>query len=156
MIDNKRFKELTAEHMKPEGKSDTVRGELIRAVNRIGYRYYNDGDCLGIGYGNETCNAAGRYIGKHGNTEMVDILASLWDEGIHDSYYPTLPDYVYEARLKALVDATARYADSNDPKLDEETEDMWDLYEREDEHYDDDLEEDDEWEEEEEEEWEEE
>ena len=152
MLDNKRFTELTAEHMKPAGKSDTVRGELIRAVNRIGYRFYNDGDYLGIGYGNETCNAAGRYIGKHGNDEMVACLAGLWDEGIHDSYSQVLQDNEYEAVLKKLVDATVRYADSDDPKLDAETEDMWDYYESEDEHYDDDLEEDDEWYEEEEEE----
>ena len=158
MIDNKRFKELTAEHMKPAGKSDTVRGELIRAVNRIGYRFYNDGDYLGIGYGNETCNAAGRYIGKHGNEEMVDCLAQLWDEGIHDSYYPTMPDFKYEKWLENLVDATVRYADSNDPKLDQEPTDMHDLREDEDYHYDDDLEEDDDWDEEDEwaEEWEEE
>lgn len=148
MLENKRFQELTDIHMKPSGKSDTVRGELIRAVNRIGYRFYNDGDLIGIGYGNETCNAAGRYIGKHGNDEMVKCLAGLWDEGIHDSYYPTLQDDEYEAGLKKLVDATVRYADSDDPKLDAETEDMWDLYERDDEHYD--LEDEDEWYEEEE------
>ena len=27
-------------------------------MSRIGYRFYNDGDQLGIGYGKETCNPA--------------------------------------------------------------------------------------------------
>lgn len=160
MLNNKRFDELTDLHMKPMGKSDTVRGELIRAVNRIGYRFFNDGDLLGIGYGNETCNVAGRYIAKHGNDEMVDCLAALWDGDIHDSYYPPQPDHVYEAKLEKLVEATVRYVDTDDAKLDQEPTDMHDMREEEDYHYDDDLEEDDwdeedEWAEENEEEWEE-
>lgn len=120
MMTNKRFEELTEIHMKPEGKSDTVRGELIRAVNRIGYRFYNDGDQIGVGYGNETCNAAGRYIGKHGNDEMANALGKLWDHRCPIQNSETeIPDYLYEDRLIKLVEATTEYADSDDPKLDE-------------------------------------
>ena len=125
MRTNKRFEELTEQLMKPEGKSDTVKGELVRAVNRIGYRFYNDGDMLGIGYGNETCNAAGRYIGKHGSKDMVEALSAMWDEGIHDSD-TGMPEYIYEERLEALINKTVEYADSNAPELDAETEDMHD------------------------------
>lgn len=143
MREHKRFNELTELHMKPEGKSDTVRGELIRAVNRIGYRFSNDGDCIGVGYGNETCNAAGRYIAEHGNDEMVKALGTLWDGSIEGSGME-MPDYVYESRLEKLIEATAEYADSTDPKLDEEATDMWDLYKSEDAEYDD-WDEEDEW-----------
>ena len=45
---NKLFKELVPE----TGKADSLAGELVRAMSRIGYRFYNDGDQLGIGYGN--------------------------------------------------------------------------------------------------------
>ena len=51
---NKLFKELVPE----TGKADSLAGELVRAMSRIGYRFYNDGDQLGIGYGKETCNPA--------------------------------------------------------------------------------------------------
>lgn len=150
MIKNKRLEELTEQLMKPSGKSDSVRGELIRAINRIGYRFYNDGDQIGIGYGNETCNAAGRYIGKHGSRDMVNALVDLWDGRVHDSI-EEIPDHVYENRLNTLIEKTVEYADSGAPELDEETEDMFDHYEKEDEVYD---QEEDYWEEEEEdEEW---
>lgn len=138
----KRFEELTQQHMKPMGKSDTVRGELIRAVNKIGYRFYNDGDMLGIGYGNETCNAAGRYLGIHGSKEMVEILSKMWDEGIHDSGTEIIPEDIYEKRLEELEEATARYADTDDPALDQEATDMLDLRCDEDLHYDEEEEED--------------
>lgn len=123
--ENERFQELTDLHMKGVGKSDTVRGELIRAVNRIGYRYLNDGDFIGVGYGNETCNAAGRYIFKHGNKEMADILSSMWNGEVNDSD-TEMADSAYEILLSALVEETVKYADSTDSKLDEETEDMFD------------------------------
>ena len=55
---NKLFKELVPE----TGKADSLAGELVRAMSRIGYRFYNDGDQLGIGYGKETCNPAGRFL----------------------------------------------------------------------------------------------
>lgn len=135
MRNDKRFIELTEQHMKPKGKSDTVRGELIRAVNRIGYRFYNDGDQIGRGYGNETCNAAGRYIGKYGNDEMAEALSRIWDESILDSDF-MMPDHVYEERLNALIKATVDYADSDAPELNEAAEDMLDYRDEEDEHYD--------------------
>jgi hypothetical protein len=28
----------------PQGSSETIEGEILRAVNRLSYRYYNDGD----------------------------------------------------------------------------------------------------------------
>ncbi len=38
-----------------KGKCESLAGEIIRAIARIGYRYYNDGDMVGVGYGKETC-----------------------------------------------------------------------------------------------------
>lgn len=42
---------LFAELVPASGKADTVAGEIVRAVSRIGYRNYNDGDHIGVGYG---------------------------------------------------------------------------------------------------------
>ena len=49
-------------YMKDEGKSNTVGGEILRAFAKIRYRYYNDGDMIGRGYGKETVNPAARYL----------------------------------------------------------------------------------------------
>ena len=43
---NTRFEELVP----LEGKADTLAGEIVRAISRIGYRFYNDGDQVGVGY----------------------------------------------------------------------------------------------------------
>ena len=39
---NKLFKELVPE----TGKADSLAGELVRAMSRIAYRFYNDGDMV--------------------------------------------------------------------------------------------------------------
>lgn len=44
------------------GHAESLGGELLRAAERIAYRYYNDGDMAGEGYGRETVNPAVRYM----------------------------------------------------------------------------------------------
>ena len=41
---NAKFEELVP----LEGKADTLAGEIVRAISRIGYRIYNDGDQVGV------------------------------------------------------------------------------------------------------------
>ena len=31
------------------GKAETIGGEIVRAISRITYRFYNDGDVVGCG-----------------------------------------------------------------------------------------------------------
>src|SRR3989304_4760144 len=40
------------------GKAETIEGEMIRAIMRIWYRYFNDGDYYFRGYGKETCGSS--------------------------------------------------------------------------------------------------
>lgn len=44
------------------GTAETIGGEILRAMSRIIYRFYNDGDMVGVGYGNESCNSSDRYL----------------------------------------------------------------------------------------------
>lgn len=68
---------LFEELVPASGKADTVAGEIIRAVCRIGYRWFNDGDMVGVGYGKETCNPAARYLAeKAGKDVRTDITCS--------------------------------------------------------------------------------
>lgn len=60
------------------GKADTVAGEIIRAVNRIGYRYYNDGDLFNKGYGRETAGSSATYLYElEDGEDFVDTLIAM-------------------------------------------------------------------------------
>lgn len=78
------------------GKSESVAGELVRAINRLLYRYFNDGDQLGIGYGNETCNPAARYLQRYGSHNVRMLVDNMWDENNTDQYEEYLVELVDE------------------------------------------------------------
>ena len=100
------------------GKAATVAGEIIRAISRIGYRNYNDGDHLGVGYGRETCNPAGRYLAAKCDDRIAKLISDIWGEE-DDGYY--------EKGLAELENAILEYLEQH-PELKEaeNTEDMWD------------------------------
>lgn len=118
------------------GKADTEAGEIVRAYNRIAYRWFNDGDRLGIGYGNETCNAAGRYLLEHDRgRKLFGIIKEMWGNWSDSSYESALDDLGW-AVLEVLGE--------NPETRTNQTEDMWDHFDK----YEDvDDTEDDEWEE---------
>ena len=122
-----RINALFEELVPQTGKSDTVAGEIIRAISRLGYRNYNDGDHLGIGYGRETCNPAGRYLAAKGDLEIARQVWDAW--GIID-------DKIYDKHLARLEEAVVAYIDKHpELRMLENTEDMWD-YRNEDEDQD--------------------
>ena len=49
--DNAKFEELCDKYVPAWGKANTIGGEILRAINRIVYRYYNDGDTIDWYYG---------------------------------------------------------------------------------------------------------
>ena len=98
------------------GKSENLAGEIARAVNRIAYRFYNDGDMLMVGYGRETVNPAGRFLKANGNRAIVEGVERLWREDDDDNYNSLLCDLA-ERVVSFLVDR---------PELENtETRDMW-------------------------------
>ena len=113
---------LFDEFVPMEGFSETKAGELIRAVNRIGYRFWNDGDMIGIGYGNETCNAAARFIMEiYPKTEMADLVTAMWG---------LTSEKIYEYSLELLVESMVRYIEGHPELKSEENEyDMFEFYE---------------------------
>ena len=62
------------------GKADTIAGELIRAVNRIGFRWFNDGDVYFDGYGLETAGADAVYIAEHTNQLIKSMILDTFPE----------------------------------------------------------------------------
>lgn len=109
MVD--KLNELFEELVPAQGSADTKAGELVRAVSRIGYRFYNDGDRIGVGYGNEVCNPAARYIVKEFPDEVfARTINGMW--GLADEAY-------YEKGLNMLVGQVVRFIEDH-PELKEE------------------------------------
>lgn len=138
-----RINALFEELVPRSGKADTVAGEIVRAMCRIGYRWVNDGDQLGIGYGKETCNPAARYLGKTCDDDR--IAAGLWDL-MYDPIYDDSYDGAYAKALEEIEDAVLEYIENN-PELKalENTEDFWDYRDQNEDVDRDDEEEDEEW-----------
>lgn len=79
---SKAFKVLVPD----SGAADTVAGELIRAINKIMYRDWNDGDVFYEGYGLETAGPAAAFIADK-IPEANSALIELAEDGAEDSTY---------------------------------------------------------------------
>lgn len=112
---NAKFDQLFEELVPPQGACKTLAGELIRATNRLAYRFYNDGDVIGHGYGRYTCNQPARFIIQNISTapqyfRLHDILNTMWGMWWDDEKYGEL--------LHELVDKITEYIIVNKVELD--------------------------------------
>lgn len=102
----KLFDELVPEN----GAAQTVAGEIVRAAMRLNYRWYNDGDMPGTGYGNETCNAPARYLMEVLPEAEAKTVSALWG---------CKTDAQHELLLGCMTDAVVAYIEA-DPGLKEQ------------------------------------
>lgn len=118
------------------GKADSVAGELVRAINRIIYRWFNDGDRINEGYGKETTNAAARYLIQEGSPEVRSTISELFENPSDYDSDDSYEDMLSDACVSLLEDL------ENHPELKTaKTIDMWDLYDKEDSEYEEESEE---------------
>lgn len=103
------------------GKADTEAGEIIRAVARINYRWYNDGDQLGIGYGKETCNPAARYL----EATLPEYIGKRYWSLIYDPIYDSSYSGRYDEELEELTNLTCDYIENNPKEREITALDMW-------------------------------
>ena len=116
---DKKLEALFNELVPRIGKASSLAGEVVRAAGRIGYRWSNDGDQIGIGYGKETCNAAARFLLIHGNKDVQVLITALWG----------LSDYRQYARiLDQLIGAVVNFVNGNPELRTMPTEDMFDYF----------------------------
>ena len=101
------------------GKSESLAGEIVRATARIGYRYFNDGDRIGQGYGKETCNPAARFLLNRSSEDIADLVKRMWQPITHHDY---------ESLLDDLTGAVVQYINDHPELREQETEDMFDYY----------------------------
>lgn len=114
----KKLGELFEELVPASGTAPTVAGEIVRAINRISYRNWNDGDHIGVGYGRETCNPAARYLGAKCGEEVASLISAIW--GIEN-------DKAYDLILGQLEAEVVKYLERNpELKAAENREDMFD------------------------------
>ncbi len=66
------------------GAAGTVEGEMLRAINRIIYRYYNDGDYYYKGYGTETAGPAHSFL-INANHPQRSAMVKLFKEFVSDA-----------------------------------------------------------------------
>ena len=77
------------------GKCDSVAGELVRAIMRVMYRDWNDGDVFYDGYGRETCLPSVAYI--------IEQFPDMYDD-FDEIAQNTLTDGDYTAKLEEIAD----------------------------------------------------
>lgn len=84
------------------GECETNRGEIVRAFMRLSYRWYNDGDEPGEGYGNETCNSSVRYLNYIVPSKYADRLPldpkypSYTEDPNSDDFWPNFESLIME------------------------------------------------------------
>ena len=102
------------------GPANTVAGEIVRAICQIGYRWYNGGDRIGVGYGNQTCNPAARYLQAKAGSEVEKAVMDVWN-------ISPCSDLVYKHKLQELNKKVLETLNLL-PELKEQpnSEDMWD------------------------------
>ena len=88
------------------GTSETVAGEIVRAVMRLLYRWFNDGDYFYKGYGLETCGRTVEYLvddaevlDRYSVEDWIDSCANRDDD---ETYYESILDEICEAAISVL------------------------------------------------------
>lgn len=101
------------------GKSDNLAGELARAMERISYRDFNDGDVFYDGYGLETCGEAAAFIMTH-VPELADVFLSIAERALMDDSYTDA--------INSIREKLGKYILNNTHLLAEPTGDMFEDY----------------------------
>ena len=117
---DQRFHEYFERLVPAEGKAPSEAGEIVRAVTRIAYRNWNDGDHIGVDYGNETCNAAARYLQAHTDSDTRSVIDDMWG---------MTSDKLYDVAVATLQQCVLAFLQQH-PELEQKAneEDMWDYY----------------------------
>ena len=103
------------------GKADTVAGEIYRAIAKIDYRFFNDGDVFYDGYGRETCGSSVEYLIETVNDSLIndfyDIAENKLDNGEYEDAIEKIKDNLKEYLLdNPELFGTPNEDDSRDSK----------------------------------------
>ena len=131
LVEDELFSEVLHLLVPDSGKADSVAGEMIRAINKILYRDWNDGDKFYEGYGLETCGPAAAYLMDHGYWDDFERIVNLQpgDEEYTDSINKIrdkILDDIQDIELLAsvneedMLDADTSWLTENQPRYEGE------------------------------------
>lgn len=115
---DKLFKKLVPS----SGEADTIEGELVRAIMRIWYRYFNDGDYFFRGYGKETAGSSASYLkdaGIPGLKEAINAAQKEAGKADNDDEYTDKDKYLNN--LKKAAKIIVDYVNSKNGKYEKNT-----------------------------------
>jgi hypothetical protein len=85
------------------GPASTFEGEVLRAVAKIRYRWFNDGDRIGVGYGGYTTGEAVAFLKKVIPPVPMTVWESLRDAGNAPSYGKEYETHITKLTVNLLV-----------------------------------------------------
>jgi hypothetical protein len=111
---NKRSDAYFKELVPSSGNSNKLEGEMLRAINRIIYRHYNDGDFFDRGYGIETAGPAHSFLvnSREIPFEIQQTITSILSKAEGLSYKNN--DDGYERLMYLALEKILDYIDSKD------------------------------------------
>jgi len=89
------------------GAAGTIEGEMLRAMNRLIYRYYNDGDKFFEGYGTETAGPAHSYLVNSKSAISAD-LDRIFSKIVHSN------DHDYKQGIDAALALILDYVEKHE------------------------------------------
>ena len=123
------------------GDAETLEGEMLRAINKIIYRYYNDGDKYYEGYGTETAGPAHSFL-INANHPLKAMMNKLFREFVSDSEYKKMLNDILKAILDHIESKQGEYTKNTlggmfnyESEYEDDDEDYDDYYDEEDDDY---------------------
>ena len=120
--------DLLFEELVPaSGEAETAAGEIVRAMMRILYRDYNDGDVFYEGYGKETCGAAADFV-RESVPEVEDDLIEIAERGLTEDDYTKAIEGVASEVVQHIIDNPELIETVNEDNCLLYDEDFWNDY----------------------------
>ena len=117
------FEDLFDALVPDSGKCESLAGELIRAVNKLEYRWFNDGDRFFEDYGIETCGPAFKFILNNVDDDNHSQFYKLFEKAALDY----ADESTYDEFIKELKVLIIDYILSHKETFAQETTDMLDI-----------------------------
>ena len=133
----KRCEKLFKQYVPACGKCETLGGELLRAICKMRYRWYNDGDKFFKGYGVETAGSSAIFLRKNGFETTIKKMIDVDDETYDDMVDKFVEEVINHLEQNPILFDTwndddsveGYYNEAMDEWYEEEEEDEWDYYE---------------------------
>ena len=95
------------------GAAQSVAGEMVRAMMRILYRDYNDGDVFYEGYGLETCGSSAEFL-MDSEADLADDFKAIAEDQLTDEAYTEAITAISNKLVDFIMNNPYLMIDNND------------------------------------------